>query len=57
MKEADKIIILICFAAILWTFRYDLEPSNHTGSLSIYRLDRWTGSVYLCGNGECREFR
>lgn len=42
---AALIIALLLIAAILFLFRWELQTTTGIG---IYRLDRWTGSVYQC---------
>ena len=46
--------ILLCFILALiffaWMGRYQLVAANDQAI--VYKLDRWTGKVYVCGH-EC----
>ena len=37
----------------LWMYRLDVTSAGNVGLASV--TDRWTGKVYHCGGGGCRQ--
>lgn len=49
MEQKHKIAaVIVAGLALGWFFRYELV-APHSDSAAIYKLDRFTGTVYLIG--------
>ena len=54
MKELAGVILIGIFVAA-WMTRWEVTASSGTGNAAFvhFKLDRFTGTSYLCRAGEC----
>ena len=50
------ILAVVAVLATLWMLRYDVQRIGQKPPVA-YVLDRWTGSVSVCGGTACSELR
>lgn len=46
-------LVVVLVLGVVTFFRYDIKPH----SVGYYKLDRWTGKVYVCSPLGCGEYR
>lgn len=57
MEPKFKLAVAIAAAILLgWFFRYELVPT-HADTVAVYKLDRFTGDVYLIGGAKQMEVK